>query len=231
MKNNNSEINEELVKKIKELEFMNSSLIQTNELLTKKLNNLTEKYNSLKNDLYDMDLHIIFCKKNLIELVQYNKEENQQKIDNNFILFKKKIKMLFEYDDDFMKTDSDITVYNMIIDNIKQIKHENLLLNKNLQELKNFNKKKYYFTQVNEAPSPISVKNYNNYEQENNSYTTEEILKNKIDYNNNINNNKYNYNANTPLMDEYCFYGKDEQNSSSFNNHYKNSHRLYHKKI
>ena len=129
-------INSKLINRIKHLEFLNSSLIQTNKLLSSKLYSLTKKYNDLKNELYDTEFHINFCKQNLVELISFKKEEDIQKKDKNFLIFKNKIKTLFKYDDDFMKTNSEIIVYNMIIDNIENIQAENIYLRKNLDELK-----------------------------------------------------------------------------------------------
>ena len=129
-------INSKLINRIKYLEFLNSSLIQTNKLLSSKLYSLTKKYNDLKNELYDTEFHINFCKQNLVELISFKKEEDIQKKDKNFLIFKNKIKTLFKYDDDFMKTNSEIIVYNMIIDNIENIQAENIYLRKNLDELK-----------------------------------------------------------------------------------------------
>ena len=60
--NEEIKINEKLLKKIKYLEFLNSSLNQRNKILENKLSSLTEKYNSLKNELYYTECHINFCK-------------------------------------------------------------------------------------------------------------------------------------------------------------------------
>ena len=129
-------INSKLINRIKYLEFLNSSLTQTNKLLSSKLYSLTKKYNDLKNELYDTECHINFCQQNLVKLISFKKEEDIQKKDKNFLIFKNKIKTLFKYDDDFMKTNSEIIVYNMIIDNIENIQAENIYLRKNLDELK-----------------------------------------------------------------------------------------------
>ena len=129
-------INSKLIERIKYLEFLNSSLIQTNKLLSNQLCSLTKKYNDLKNELYDTECHINFCKQNLVELISFKKEEDKEKKDKNFLIFKNKIKTLFKYGDDFMKTNSDMIVYNMIIDSIEIIQEENIYLRKNLDELK-----------------------------------------------------------------------------------------------
>lgn len=140
-------INIKLKKRIKELEYLNSSLTQENKLLSNKLNLLAKKYNELKNELYDTECHINFCKQNLLDLIEFKKEENKEQNTENFIIFKNKIKTLFEYGEDFIKINSDITVYNMIIDNIKNILEENINLNKNLDELKKliYPKDKIYY--------------------------------------------------------------------------------------
>ena len=65
-----------------------------------------------------------------------------------------------------MKTNSETTVYNMIIDNIRNIIEENISLRKNFDELnKVINQKD---ENDNYIPSSISNQNYNN------SQTTEE---------------------------------------------------------
>ena len=133
--NEEESINTKLIKKIKYLEYINSSLKQTNQLLSNKLYSITKKYNDLKNELYDTECHINFCKKNLLDLIDFKKEQKEKK-DKNFMIFKNKIKTLFEYGDDFMKTNSETVVFNMIIDNIKNILEENTSLRKNLFELK-----------------------------------------------------------------------------------------------
>ena len=162
-------INSKLIKRIKYLEYLNSSLIQTNKLLSSKLECLTKKYNDLKNELYDTECHINFCKQNLVELISFKKEEDKEKKDKNFVIFKNKIKTLFKYGDDFMKTDSEIIIFNMIIDNIENIQEENISLRKNLEELKkiiyqnndnNNNGINDNYTN-NYIPSPIPYRNYN----------------------------------------------------------------------
>jgi len=158
----------EFIEKITDLEFENSLLSQKNKLLEKKLESLTSKYNDLKKELFDIEEHIIFCKDNLIQLVNYNINNNNQKAisPENFYAFKNKINTLFEYDNDFLNTDSEITVFNMIIDNITNIKNENLSLKKTLEDLKKI----------------IDEKNNNNYN-----------LNNNININNNISNISPNY--------------------------------------
>ena len=218
-------INSKLIKRIKYLEYLNSSLIQTNKLLSSKLECLTKKYNDLKNELYDTECHINFCKQNLVELISFKKEEDKEKKDKNFLIFKNKIKTLFKYGDDFMKTDSEIIIFNMIIDNIENIQEENISLRKNLEELKkiiyqnndnNNNGINDNYTN-NYIPSPILYRNYNN------SQTSEE----KNEYQNN----------DSPYIDNYNF---NEQNSELdddlliYQNNYKNkhyNHKLYHKYI
>ena len=218
-------INSKLIKRIKYLEYLNSSLIQTNKLLSSKLECLTKKYNDLKNELYDTECHINFCKQNLVELISFKKEEDKEKKDKNFVIFKNKIKTLFKYGDDFMKTDSEIIIFNMIIDNIENIQEENISLRKNLEELKkiiyqnndnNNNGINDNYTN-NYIPSPILYRNYNN------SLTTVE----KNEYQNN----------DAPFIDNYNF---NEQNSELdddlliYQNNYKNkhyNHKLNHKYI
>ena len=134
--------NNEFIKKISNLEYENLLLSQKNKLIEKKLESLTIKYNNLKKELFDIEEHIAFCKENQMQLVNYNQNQNP-KNDNpkelnpdNFNTFKNKIKILFEYDNAFLNIDSDITVFNMIIDNITNIKNENLNLRKTVEDLK-----------------------------------------------------------------------------------------------
>ena len=89
--NEEESINTKLIKKIKYLEYINSSLKQTNQLLSNKLYSITKKYNDLKNELYDTECHINFCKKNLLDLIDFKKEQKEKK-DKNFMIFKNKIK-------------------------------------------------------------------------------------------------------------------------------------------
>ena len=172
--NEEESINTKLIKKIKYLEYINSSLKQTNQLLSNKLYSITKKYNDLKNELYDTECHIYFCKKNLLDLIDFKKEQKEKK-DKNFMIFKNKIKTLFEYGDDFMKTNSETVVFNMIIDNIKNILEENTSLRKNLFELKKVIYQKEENNINNYISSPINYNKFNNSEisQENNEYENE----------------------------------------------------------
>ena len=172
--NEEESINTKLIKKIKYLEYINSSLKQTNQLLSTKLYSITKKYNDLKNELYDTECHINFCKKNLLDLIDFKKEQKEKK-DKNFMIFKNKIKTLFEYGDDFMKTNSETVVFNMIIDNIKNILEENTSLRKNLFELKKVIYQKEENNINNYISSPINYNKFNNSEisQENNEYENE----------------------------------------------------------
>ena len=172
--NEEESINTKLIKKIKYLEYINSSLKQTNQLLSNKLYSITKKYNDLKNELYDTERHINFCKKNLLDLIDFKKEQKEKK-DKNFMIFKNKIKTLFEYGDDFMKTSSETVVFNMIIDNIKNILEENTSLRKNLFELKKVIYQKEENNINNYISSPINYNKFNNSEisQENNEYENE----------------------------------------------------------
>ena len=172
--NEEESINTKLIKKIKYLEYINSSLKQTNQLLSNKLYSITKKYNDLKNELYDTECHINFCKKNLLDLIDFKKEQKEKK-DKNFMIFKNKIKTLFEYGDDFMKTNSETVVFNMIIDNIKNILEENTSLSKNLFELKKVIYQKEENNINNYISSPINYNKFNNSEisQENNEYENE----------------------------------------------------------
>ena len=172
--NEEESINTKLIKKIKYLEYINSSLKQTNQLLSNKLYSITKKYNDLKNELYDTECHINFCKKNLLDLIDFKKEQKEKK-DKNFMIFKNKIKTLFEYGDDFMKTNSETVVFNMIIDNIRNILEENTSLRKNLFELKKVIYQKEENNINNYISSPINYNKFNNSEisQENNEYENE----------------------------------------------------------
>jgi DNA repair exonuclease SbcCD ATPase subunit len=140
---NNLKLEEEHYrKKIADLEYEKSSLLQKNKLLEKNLESLTNKYNELKNELLDIEQHINFCKENQLRIIDISQKDqsNQKEINaNNFYTFKSKIKTILEYDDDFMKIDSDATIFNMIIDDIKDIKNENLELKQNLEDLNKLN--------------------------------------------------------------------------------------------
>jgi hypothetical protein len=116
------------------------------------------------------------------------------------LIFKNKINSLFEYGDDFMKINSEMTIYNIIIDNIQNIQEENINLKMNLDELHkmvnqnteinydnnnfNNNKNKEYPTSIsNNQNNSIITGNsdrYNNYETPNiNNYNYSE-QKNEI---------------------------------------------------
>ena len=168
MKNQNEKIQFEIqtneyIKKITDLEFQNSLLTQKNTLLEKQLESLTNKYNELKKELFDIEEHINFCKDNQVKLINFNQNEsdkNAKEINpNNFYVFKNKIKILFEYDDNFMNTDSEITVFNMIIDNITDIKTENLSLRKALEDLKNIIDKNNFNNNINNNFNNINLGN------------------------------------------------------------------------
>jgi len=215
--NDEIKINEKLLKKIKYLEFLNSSLNQKNKILENKLSSLTEKYNSLKNELYYTECHINFCKQNLLDLISFKKEENIYRNDKNFMIFKNKIKTLFEFGNEFMKINSDISVYNIVIENIKTLKDENITLNKNLDELKklinqNHASKIYYDIKL----SPINKKIYNN------SQSSEEIIQKNNKY-------KYNYDS-TSINNETDEDYEDVYGNDYFYKTYQDfNHRLYNK--
>lgn len=179
----------EFIKKITDLEFENSLLSQKNKLLEKKLESLTNKYNDLKKELFDIEEHINFCKDNQIQLVNYTQTGNinQNEINKeNFNAFKNKIKILFEYDDNFIKTDSDIIVYNMIIDNITSLKNDNLSLRKSLEDLKSIIDKNNRNNSNNNNIN-LNIKNINNLESNLNNNNISPIGLEKH-FNNNINN-------------------------------------------
>ena len=156
----------EYTKKITDLEFDNSTLSQRNKLLEKKLETLSKKYNDLKKELFDIEEHINFCKLNQLHLVNFNEKGNNKNELNqkNFNIFKNKIKTLFEYDDKFMNTDSEIIIFNMIIDDIVNIKNENLNLRKALEDLKNIieNNNNNYNNINNKLNNNLSISNYDN---------------------------------------------------------------------
>ena len=207
-------INEKLRKKIDYLEYLNSSLTQKNKILENKLSNLTKKYNSLKNELYYTECHINFCKQNLLDLISFKKEESKNKYDKNFMIFKNKIKTLFEFGNEFMRINSDVNVYKLVIDNIKNLKDENITLNKNLEELKKIIHQNYENQEYDDLKlSPIPIKNYNN------SQTSEELIQN---------NNIYNYD--TPSMDNEITENEDDYRDDFLYKTYQNfNHRLYSK--
>ena len=188
----------EFLKKITDLEFENSVLSQKNKLLEKKLESLTTKYNDLKKELFDIEEHINYCKENQIQLVEYNKNDNKKQTStelnkDNFNVFKNKIKTLFEYDDNFLNTDSDIVVYNMIVDNIKELKTQNVSLRRDVEEFKN----------IIEKNNKKNNNDYNNFNYKNVNY-----INNNTDDDNNLNdgnitpitpieyNKNFNYNIN-----------------------------------
>ena len=206
--------NEKLRKKIDYLEYLNSSLTQKNKILENKLSNLTKKYNSLKNELYYTECHINFCKQNLLDLISFKKEESKNKYDKNFMIFKNKIKTLFEFGNEFMRINSDVNIYKLVIDNIKNLKDENIKLNKNLEELKKIIHQNYENQEYDDLKlSPIPIKNYNN------SQTSEELIQN---------NNIYNYD--TPSMDNEITENEDDYRDDFLYKTYQNfNHRLYSK--
>ena len=192
-------LNSELMKKVKYLEYLNSSLTQTNKLLLNKLATLTKKYNSLKNELFDTECHINFCKQNLSELISFQKEEGKEKTEKNFIIFKNKIKTLFEYGDEFMKINSDTAIYDIVIENIKSIKDENIILNKNMNDLKKLIHQNYEYNNdfENVQSQKIlfnnnKVKDYENYSKKNNNFSdNSDIDDNLLIYNNNCSDFNY----------------------------------------
>ena len=207
-------INEKLRKKIDYLEYLNSSLTQKNKILENRLSNLTKKYNSLKNELYYTECHINFCKQNLLDLISFKKEESKNKYDKNFMIFKNKIKTLFEFGNEFMRINSDVNIYKLVIDNIKNLKDENITLNKNLEELKKIIHQNYENQEYDDLKlSPITIKNYNN------SQISEELINN---------NNIYNYD--TPSMDNEITEIEDDYRDDFLYKTYQNfNHRLYSK--
>ena len=192
-------LNSELMKKVKYLEYLNSSLTQTNKLLLNKLATLTKKYNSLKNELFDTECHINFCKQNLSELISFQKEEGKEKTDKNFIIFKNKIKTLFEYGDEFMKINSDIAIYDIVIENIKSIKDENIILNKNMNDLKKLIHQNYEYNNdfENVQSQKIlfnnnKVNDYETYSKKNNNFSdNSDIDDNLLIYNKNCSDFNY----------------------------------------
>ena len=192
-------LNSELMKKVKYLEYLNSSLTQTNKLLLNKLATLTKKYNSLKNELFDTECHINFCKQNLSELISFQKEEGKEKTDKNFIIFKNKIKTLFEYGDEFMKINSDIAIYDIVIENIKSIKDENIILNKNMNDLKKLIHQNYEYNNDFENVqiqkilfNNNKVNDYETYSKKNNNFSdNSDIDDNLLIYNNNCSDFNY----------------------------------------
>ena len=217
---NNPELEEDNYrKKIEDLEYEKSSLLQKNRLLEKQLESLTNKYNELKNELLDIEQHINFCKENQLRIIDLsqNDQNNQTELNaNNFYTFKSKIKTILEYGDDFMKIGSDTIIFNMIIDDIKDIKNENLELKQSLEDLNklnyynknNINNNNFNFNEnINmDKLSPITYKKNVNVGNmglglENDSFISddkEKILRNNNNYINNYD-NTYNMN-NQPYM-------------------------------
>lgn len=200
----------EYLKKITDLEFENSVLSQKNKLLEKKLESLTTKYNDLKKELFDIEEHINYCKDNQIQLVEYNKNDNKKQASteinkDNFNVFKNKIKTLFEYDDNFLNTDSDIVVYNMIIDNIMELKTQNLSLRRAVEGFKNIIEK----NNNNKNYNNFNYKNINNIntntDDDNNlndgNITPISPIEYNKNFNYNINNMNNNYNSNNNSFD------------------------------
>ncbi len=204
---------EKLEKKIRDLEFEKLFLLQRNNLLEKKLETITNKYNDLKKELLDIEEHIYFCKENLLQLLNFTEnEKNTHNLNQtNFFIFKNKIKTLFEYNDDFLKTDSETTIFNMIIDNIKNLQDENLTLRKTLEDLNNLiGKNKGINDDINLE---------NNYKNEINNNINEYKINNNFNYNNdnnvidNIESNSYANNAKRKSL------RKDNNNYNNYNNY------------
>ena len=205
-----------------------------NNLLEKKLESLTSKYNYLKRELLDIEEHISFCKENQLQLLNFaeNAKNNQNLNQNNFFIFKSKIKTLFEYNEDFMKTNSETAIFNMIIDNIKNLQDENLTLKKTLEDLNNL------IIKIRKNDDDINIENnfnnneaYNNIDLYNNYSPNEYIDKNDISYNNsikdNIGNNSYANDVKQKSLIKYNNYhiynldnnmSNDNISSDNFNN-------------
>jgi hypothetical protein len=200
----------EYIKKIEDLQFENSLLSQKNKLLEKQLESLTNKYNDLKKEIFDIEEHINFCKENQLDLINLNQKDNIGNIkeinQQNFNIFKNKIKLLFEYDENFMKTDSEEVVFNMIIDNINNIKNENLNLRKTLEDLKKIMESNNKNNNMN-VYNNIDTNNINNFNEINNEQS--------FNYNkNNIGmvNDGFTYDITTDLDNNY------DLNNDNFNN-------------
>ena len=179
-------------KKIRDLEFEKLFLSQKNNLLEKQLESITNQYNDLKKELLDIEEHISFCKENQLQLLNFiENEKNSPNLNqNNFSIFKSKIKTLFEYSDDFLKTDSETTIFNMIIDNIKNLQDENLTLRKTLEDLNNLIGKNKKNNDDYNFENNYNNKTIKNISSSNSFAPNEYINKNNINYNNNI----YNFN-------------------------------------
>lgn len=175
-------------KKIRDLEFEKLFLSQKNNLLEKQLESITNQYNDLKKELLDIEEHISFCKENQLQLLNFiENEKNSPNLNqNNFSIFKSKIKTLFEYSDDFLKTDSETTIFNMIIDNIKNLQDENLTLRKTLEDLNNLIGKNKKNNDDYNFENNYNNKTIKNISSSNSFAPNEYINKNNINYNNNI---------------------------------------------
>ena len=207
----------EYIKKIEDLQYDNSLLTQKNKLLEKQLESITSKYNDLKKELIDIETHINFCKENQLEIINLSQNDNISNTKElniqNFNSFKNKIKTLFEYDENFMKTDSEEVVFNMIIDDINNIRNENLSLKKTLQELKKMIENNKNFNSNNNI-------NNNNFDNNNINNDINEInYEQDINYNkNNIRtgNDRFNYNITTDIDNNL------ELNNEDFNTNLNN---------
>ena len=207
----------EYIKKIEDLQYDNSLLTQKNKLLEKQLESITSKYNDLKKELIDIETHINFCKENQLEIINLSQNDNISNTKElniqNFNSFKNKIKTLFEYDENFMKTDSEEVVFNMIIDDINNIRNENLSLKKTLQELKKMIENNKNFNSNNNI-------NNNNFDNNNINNDINEInYEQDINYNkNNIRtgNDRFNYNLTTDIDNNL------ELNNEDFNTNLNN---------
>jgi len=182
----------EFMKKISDLKFENSLLSQKNKILEKKLESITSKYNDLKNEILDIEEHINFCKDNQLKMVEFKENpKNDQKMNKeNFLAFKNKIKILFGYDDKFINTNSDVGVYNMIVDNINDILNENTNLKQTIEKLK---------TLIDQKNNDKITNNSENYDQNDDNYNENNIdenISNENSYgmNNYECNDNYNFN-------------------------------------
>ena len=254
----------EYIKKIEDLQYDNSLLTQKNKLLEKQLESITSKYNDLKKELIDIETHINFCKENQLEIINLSQNDNISNTKElniqNFNSFKNKIKTLFEYDENFMKTDSEGVVFNMIIDDINNIRNENLSLKKTLQELKKMIENNKNFNSNNNINNDINEINYEqdiNYNKNNIRTGNDRFnynLTTDIDNNLELNNEDFNTNLNNRknskmdlkiLMDNindlnnalktnpnnYNYNLSRHYNNNNFYSSYLNKPRIYHKYI
>ena len=67
----------EYIKKIEDLEYQNSLLSQKNKLLEKQLESFTNKYNDLKQEVFDIEEHFNYCKDNQLEIINLTQEESK----------------------------------------------------------------------------------------------------------------------------------------------------------